>query len=118
MPKQRTYLSIEQEIKKLEAQATAMRKNEVKGVVSRIKEAIASYGLTLRDLGFEGAVERKAAAKTMPAQPTRKKAKRAASKVAIKYRDQTGNTWTGRGSQPRWLKAAVLSGAKLQDFAV
>ena len=25
-------------------------------------------------------------------------------KVAIKYRDRAGNTWTGRGAQPVWLR--------------
>ena len=43
-------------------------------------------------------------------------------KVAIKYRDpkNVGNTWTGRGRQPRWLTAALKAskGTKLEDFAV
>jgi DNA-binding protein H-NS len=35
----------------------------------------------------------------------------------VKYRTaQTGETWTGRGLQPRWLKAALAAGAKLSDF--
>jgi DNA-binding protein H-NS len=39
-------------------------------------------------------------------------------KVAIKYRDKAGNTWAGRGAQPRWLAAAIKAGAKLDDFLV
>jgi DNA-binding protein H-NS len=39
-------------------------------------------------------------------------------KVAIKYRDKSGNTWAGRGAQPRWLREKLKGGAKLQDFAV
>ena len=40
-------------------------------------------------------------------------------KVAVKYRDEaTGNTWSGRGLQPNWLKAALSEGRKLEDFAV
>ena len=39
-------------------------------------------------------------------------------KVPIKYRDRTGNTWAGRGAQPRWLRAKLKAGAKLEDFAV
>lgn len=41
------------------------------------------------------------------------------SKVAAKYRNQaTGETWSGRGLQPKWLKAAIAGGAKLTDFTV
>jgi DNA-binding protein H-NS len=39
-------------------------------------------------------------------------------KVAVKYRDKSGNTWAGRGAQPRWLRAKLKAGAKLEDFAV
>ena len=39
-------------------------------------------------------------------------------KAAIKYRDKSGNTWAGRGAQPRWLTAAIKTGAKRDDFLV
>ena len=39
-------------------------------------------------------------------------------KVAIKYRDRQGNTWAGRGVQPRWLRERLKAGAKLEQFAV
>jgi len=39
-------------------------------------------------------------------------------KVAIKYRDKSGNTWAGRGVQPVWLREKLKAGAKLEDFAV
>jgi DNA-binding protein H-NS len=39
-------------------------------------------------------------------------------KVPIKYRDKKGNTWAGRGAQPRWLTAAIKAGAKRDDFLV
>ena len=40
-------------------------------------------------------------------------------KVAVKYRDNAGNTWTGRGRMPRWLVAATRGGrAKKEDFLV
>jgi DNA-binding protein H-NS len=44
---------------------------------------------------------------------------KAVSKVAAKYRDAvTGNTWSGRGLKPNWLKAALDGGKTLADFAV
>jgi hypothetical protein len=39
-------------------------------------------------------------------------------KVAVKYRDDAGNTWAGRGAQPVWLREKLKGGAKLEDFAV
>jgi DNA-binding protein H-NS len=39
-------------------------------------------------------------------------------KVPVKYRDKEGNTWAGRGAQPRWLREKLKAGAKLEDFAV
>ena len=39
-------------------------------------------------------------------------------KVAVKYRDRSGNTWAGRGAQPVWLQEKLKGGAKLEDFAV
>ncbi|MDY0747338.1 ParB/RepB/Spo0J family partition protein [Paucibacter sp. R3-3] len=35
----------------------------------------------------------------------------------VKYRNAaTGETWSGRGLQPAWLKAAIAAGARLEDF--
>ncbi len=47
-----------------------------------------------------------------------KKKTLAGRKVPIKYRDKAGNTWAGRGAQPRWLTAAIKAGAKRDDFLV
>ena len=42
----------------------------------------------------------------------------AGRKAPVKYRDKAGNTWAGRGVQPRWLREKIRAGAKLADFAV
>jgi DNA-binding protein H-NS len=39
-------------------------------------------------------------------------------KAAIKYRDNEGNSWAGRGAQPVWLREKLKAGAKLDDFAI
>ena len=38
--------------------------------------------------------------------------------VPVKYHDKSGNSWAGRGAQPRWLREKLKAGAKLEDFAV
>ena len=39
-------------------------------------------------------------------------------KVPPKYRSPDGETWAGRGAQPRWLAAALKEGKKLEDFLI
>jgi len=39
-------------------------------------------------------------------------------KVPPKYRSPEGETWAGRGAIPRWLKAAIKEGGKLEDFLI
>ncbi len=50
----------------------------------------------------------------------RKKAAHNTGKVAVKYRDPENrrNTWTGRGSLPRWLREKVRRGQSAADFLV
>lgn len=41
------------------------------------------------------------------------------SKVAAKYRNPaTGDTWSGRGKQPKWLAGEIAKGRTLADFAI
>ena len=40
------------------------------------------------------------------------------AKVAPKYRGPGGETWAGRGAQPRWMTAAIKSGKKREDFLI
>ena len=43
---------------------------------------------------------------------------RAPKPIAVKYRDDKGNTWTGRGVKPRWLTNALANGANQEQFRV
>jgi DNA-binding protein H-NS len=84
----------------LEEQIAATRREERQAAIAQIKALMAEHGLTQADLG----------ARAKPA---------SGAKVAAKYRNKaTGETWSGRGLQPRWLKAALAAGKKLGDFAV
>jgi DNA-binding protein H-NS len=40
-------------------------------------------------------------------------------KVPAKYRNpKTGDTWAGRGAQPVWMREAIKSGKKPDDFLI
>lgn len=113
-PTTKTYDQIQQQIAELQAEAEKLRRQEIEGVVARIREAIEHYQLTPADLGFKFAGAAAKPARKPKAQ--RKAAKRAASVVA--YRDEAGNTWGGRGKRPQWLRDALAGGRALDDFRV
>jgi len=121
MPKKKTLSQIQQEIERLQREAERVRQSEISGVVQRIRTAIQHYGLSAQDLFAAGPKKRgrprKVAGKTAAAGGKRG-ARKTRRVIPVKYRDNKGNTWTGRGSRPRWLVAALSEGAKIDDFLV
>lgn len=113
----KSYTQIVKQIEALKAEAEKMRRQEMAGVVERIREAIGFYNLTAADLGLGGA---KVLAPTAAAQPGRRKAKAktAVAPAVMKFRDEQGRGWVGRGKRPQWLRDALASGKSLADFAV
>ncbi|NUZ07676.1 H-NS family nucleoid-associated regulatory protein [Piscinibacter koreensis] len=106
MPK--TYAQLNKELQALQAEADRLKKQEAGEVIGKIREAISTYGLTERDLfGGKRAGAGKSAAK---------KAGKKAAGSAPKYADGNGNVWGGMGPRPRWLRDALSSGGKLEDF--
>ena len=92
----------------LDQQIEHTRTKERDQAVEKVKSLMSEYGLTVADLGNRA-----------PAKAPRKAKAGTGAKVAAKYRNaSTGETWSGRGLQPRWLKAALASGRKIDEFAV
>lgn len=58
--------------------------------------------------------------KLCPADRAGKQERHAYPKVLPKYRNpkNPSETWAGRGKQPRWLRAELRSGKKLDDFRI
>lgn len=81
---------------------------------SWIKEALAA-GKSLQDFEVNPAARSRSKA-SRRVKPGKKTGSRRAP-VPAKYKDDQGNTWSGRGSQPRWLVAALASGKKLESLA-
>ena len=114
----KSYVAMVEEIEKLRAEADALKRKEVNGIIKQIRQAISMYGLTAADLGLNGTGKRgRPAGKTTPAGRKSTTKKIGAGRRA-KFRDPSGNTWGGRGPRPQWLRDALASGKKLEDFAV
>ncbi len=87
----------------LEKQIETTRRQEHAAAIAQVKALMDQYGLTVADLGLRGS----------------KASTRKGGKVAAKFHNgATGESWSGRGLQPKWLKAALQNGRKLDDFAV
>ena len=108
----KTYAQIQKEIETLQREADKLKRKEIDEVIGRIKEAIRVYELTASDLGLSSSSRRGRAAKSARSSGKGKPASR------VKYRDESGNTWGGRGPRPQWLRDALSTGKTLQDFAV
>lgn len=101
-----TIYEIQEKIKELQIQETALLKENIDSVIAEIKEKMAQYKISLSDLGMidQGKKIREIVV-------TRK--------APIKYKDgATGNSWSGRGLKPRWLTAAMNQGSTLESFFV
>ena len=97
-----SYKELKAKAEELLRQAEDARKTEIAEVVAQIKARMAEFNLTVADLR-DGA----------------RKGGRKASTVAPKYRDPaTGDSWSGRGKEPRWLAAHLKKGRKKEDFRI
>ncbi len=86
----------------IEQQIAEAQRAERAGAIAKVRALMAEHGLTVADLSSKTAAP-----------------KRTGSKVAPKYRNaETGDTWSGRGLQPKWLKAALASGETIGDFTI
>jgi DNA-binding protein H-NS len=91
-----TLEAIQARIKKLEAQAQALKAKAASGVIKQIHDLMARHEISIDDVaGFVG----KASGKT--------KANAVGKAESAKYVDpQTGASWSGRGRAPAWIANA------------
>jgi DNA-binding protein H-NS len=114
----KTYLQLIKQIEGLRVEADKLRRKEMKGVIARIREAIDHYHLTAADLGFTAAAAAPGAARKSGKPRKTAAAKPASAAAVVKYRDEAGRVWGGRGPRPKWLRDAIASGRKLEEFSV
>ena len=117
-------VDIQLQIDKLQKQAQIIKTKEFAKTVQDIRQKMQAFGITARDLQIDKAVKgtRSALRAALPAQAG-KKARKTSSKlqglpVAAKYRGPNGESWTGRGLMPRWLKTLVEQGRGKEEFLI
>ena len=96
----------------LKARITALQKqlaaaeNNKAPAVRQVKALMKKLGISVADLADPSPEKRV------------KGVKKPAQKVAVKYRDENGNTWTGRGKTPRWMVDAEKAGNKREKYLI
>lgn len=114
-------IDIQSQIEKLQKQASEIKAKEFHSTVQEILARMQAFGITVKDLqGGKAAKATKpgrgrAAAKA--AKPA-KAAKKVGAPVAAKYRGPNGETWSGRGLMPKWLKALTQAGQSKETFLI
>lgn len=117
--------ALKAKIATLQKQLEAAEKNKAPAI-KKVTALMKKLGVTLADLqGTSAGATTGQARRGRPAGSGNKtkgkgkaKTKLAGKKVAIKYRDDKGNTWTGRGKTPRWLTDAEKAGKSREQFKV
>lgn len=117
MPK---YSELVEQIEALQKEAEQVRRQEFKAVVADVKAKIKAYEISADDLADVLGLSKPKTAKKSAARKA-KKARNGAKrgKVAPKYRHPvTGDTWTGRGREPKWLVAEMARGRQRAEFLI
>lgn len=99
--------TIQAQIAELEAQAASIKASESAAQLAQVKTTVSAYGFTVDQIFGAKSASRKLfdAAKTSTPAP-------------IKYRGPKGETWSGRGLMPGWMRALVEDGAAKDDFLI
>ncbi len=113
-----TYLKLKEQAQKLFEQAEEQRKIDVADALKSIVKTMADFEISLEELfdhlkasGFSAAANRRGA---------RPRAKAAGkSKIAAKFQNlATGETWSGRGRAPAWIRVAEERGKSRDKFLI
>jgi DNA-binding protein H-NS len=121
VPRTQTLAALKEQRDRLDAQIAKIQHQQIPGVIAKIKVAIDHYGITAEQL-FNGQAKpatKVAAVKTRkgPRKALAKKAAVAKPKPFQQYRDPvTGETWTGHGPRPQWLRLRLEQGRQLEDY--
>lgn len=105
-----TLADLEAQRAALDAQIEAWKQAEKAESIARVRALMTELGVTQRMLGGGGT--------GTPNKPAKARHVSAGKKLPPKYRDGNGNSWSGRGLMPKWLREAIAGGASLESFEV
>ena len=107
MPRSKSLSTIRAQIRVLQKRAEIIEAKADKKITDLVA-LIRRYGLSLGDWRRAMSLSR----------GRRKSGPRKGRRVPVKYADDKGNKWSGRGRPPLWLVAAEKAGKKRDSFLV
>lgn len=115
--------ALQRQLKEAEAQRDALQKARKRQAIDEVRELVATHGLEWREVVPPSIIRELSGAPAAPSGLTRQSIKprginSEGKKIPAKYRDLQGNTWSGRGLQPQWVKDAIASGVALEDLRI
>lgn len=90
----------------LQARADEMRSSRRVEAIKTVNQLVDEFGILPREVRFSDGRGSKPSASD------------GRSKVAARYADGQGNSWSGRGKQPRWLQSGIASGRSLESYRI
>ena len=117
------YQDLVAKIEGLKTVAAVFREREKKPVLAAVAKAIVQYGITLSELktalASAPASHRGSSRHTAGRQSNGGDHPLTGRKIATKYKyPKTGQTWSGRGSTPLWLRDLESHGIKRETLLV
>ena len=102
-----TYDELQEQIKKLQEQAEAIKASEIQAVLTDMKAKIIKYGLTAAQLGLA------------TSSTSTKKAAASKGTATVMYR-KGDLTWSGakQGRKPKWVIEAQEAGEEIEQYRV
>ncbi len=92
----------------LDAQIADALRTEAGEAIGTVRKLISDYALTEKDCGFSPQwIDEKPKILKQPRNP-----------APVKYRGPMGETWSGRGRAPGWIRAAEQIGGSRKTFMV
>ena len=107
MPRQLSVETIRARIRALELQARQLERQAVRRLQS-VAAKIAKHDLSFAELKQAFELSKSGTKGHSPA----------GRSVPVKYRDDEGNSWSGRGRPPLWLVAAEQAGKSRDSFLI
>lgn len=100
----RSYAEIQAEISALQAEAEAVRKAELVGVIEEIKAKMATHSISVSDLSKSAKV---------------KKAPKLKADKPAKYKGPNGELWAGGlGRKPAWVNQLISEGKDIETYRI
>ena len=109
---------IQAQIEKLKIQEQQIKTKDFNKTVLDIQMKMKAFGITVKDLQSSRSGKRSDLRDATAKKTGKSTNVLVGSKVAAKYRGAEGQSWSGRGLMPRWLKTLVAEGRTKEEFLV